>query len=201
MKYEYLKGSEKDFEGLPDWATVIVSGTSTGNKFYLEGMMPGLKYGSLLTGFESQICDIHVNSNIIAERRQITEPSWDGIGLPPVGCECEFTLGPYEPDELDDLAVKLPWPGTLVTVVSHMVTGDGNDVAVIYWDENGGGRAACLVGSCLKPTISEVDKKRDAVTSSILSALVEMPWHNEEMAKQLYSAIAAGKILGVKLED
>lgn len=197
MKYEYLKGSEKDFEGAPEWAALKTE-IETG-LFWLEGHDLGYlsrPVGGILT---TKISELPDNEKIIAERQPITEPSWDGVGLPPVGCECEFTLGPYEPDEVDELVGKLPWPGTLVTVVSHKVTGDGHNVAVIYWDEDGGGRAACLIGSCLKPIRSEADKKRDAAIESLMR-IVCGPSQASATVKKIYDAIAAGKIPGVKLE-
>lgn len=207
MKYEYLKGSEKDFEGAPAWAYYLASirgrdgcawVSHDDNKYQyirdVSGQVGREFSGSLIKWERSN------GVEIIAERQPITEPSWDGVSLPPVGCECEFTLGPYEPDEFDDLVGKLPWPGTLVTVVSHKVTGDGHDVAVIYWDDDGGGRAACLVGSCLKPIRSEADKKREAVIESLMR-IVCGPSQASATVNKLYTAIAAGKIPGVKLED
>lgn len=204
MKYEYLKGSEKDFDGAPEWATLYTSCAGE-DFFFAEFHGVGARVFDVEKKSEFKIDYAFDGSgvDVIAERRQITEPSWSGIGLPPVGCECEFTLGPYEPDEFDDLVGKLPWPGTLVTVVSHKVTGDGHDVAVIYWDEEGGGRAACLVSSCLKPIRSEADKKRDAVIKALDDWFPEYTTDIPSLyhATAMYDAIAAGSIPGVKLED
>lgn len=188
MEYKYLKGSERDFEGAPDECTKII--VVFGTKYFVIG--------------DKTSCGLQVKPSAIincmtAERQPITEPSWDGVGLPPVGCECEFTLGSYETDEFDDLVGKLPWPGTLVTVVSHKVTGDGHDVAVIYWDEDGGGRAACFVSSCLKPIRSEADKKREEVIKAMRESLGHASGLIE--VSNIYAAIASGKIPGVKLED
>ena len=210
MKYEYLKGSEKDFDGAPEWATYlaelaknksIVWVSSDDNKYKYKFDSTNSQSGM---SFEGKFINFMWEDRIeiIAERRQITDPSWDGVGMPPVGCECEFTLGPYETYEFDELVGKLPWPGTLVTVVSHKVTGDGHDVAVIYWDEDGGGRAACLVGSCLKPIRSEADKKREEAISEIASILEYRKGCSEiPLSGWIYTAIASGKIPGVKLED
>ncbi|MNH80851.1 hypothetical protein D3C73_332070 [compost metagenome] len=202
MKYEYLKGSEKDFEGAPEWATLYTSCAGE-DYFFAEFHGVGARVFDVEKKSEFKIDYAFDGSgvDVIAERRPIIEPSWDGVGLPPVGCECEFTLGPYEPDEFYDLCGKLPELGTLVNVVSHKVTGDGHNVAVIYWDEDGGGRAACLVGSCLKPISSEADMKRDAALLAMNIAVNEGDSGIEGGLEAIYDAIAAGKIPGVKLED
>lgn len=196
MKYEYLKGSEKDFEGAPEWAHQVIKSTSMYGYAFVDEFDYMCKYQSKEHPYDVGNISNPALWKVIAERRPITEPSWGGVGLPPVGSECEFTLGPYDPDEFDDL---LPELGTLVNVVSHKVTGDGHNVAVIYWDEDGGGRAACLVGSCLKPISSEADKKRDAAVESLMR-IVCSPSQASATVNKIYDAIAAGKIPGVKLE-
>lgn len=93
MKYEITKGSEKDFEGAPEWARFRTS------SYFFEGFSEGLRWGYIPSGCnfvsnhgvwrnaESPF-QHHINK-VIAERRPITEPVWDGEGLPPVGVECE----------------------------------------------------------------------------------------------------------------
>lgn len=152
MKYKYLKGSEKDFDGAPEWAMVAIK------------------------------CSGHV----IAERQPILEPSWDGVGLPPAGCECEYVFN----DSSWGVVKVIGYDGDRVVFKPSGAT----YYAIAPSNKN-----------IFLPIRSEADKKRDAVTSSILSALVDIladvPWSNEEMSKQMYDAIAAGKIPGVKLED
>lgn len=177
MKYEYLKGSEKDFECAPEWATVIASGTSSGHKFYLEGMMPGLKYGSLLTGLESQIYDIHVNSNIIAERRPIIEPSWDGVGLPPVGSKVEW------------MSDKYGWLGGTIAAYDERYP----NVAIIRHNDG-------YTGCHRNEIRTHADKKRDAAVESLMR-IVCSPSQAYAIVNKIYDAIAAGKIPGVKLVD
>lgn len=95
MKYEITKGSEKDFEGAPEWALL-----KTGC-YYFEGLDEGLRWaffssvsgiiiqeGSWL-GCEDGIFNQH-RRGIIAERRPITETVWDGEWLPPVGALCRY---------------------------------------------------------------------------------------------------------------
>lgn len=129
-----------------------------------------------------------------------SKQEWDGVGLPPVGCVCEFTFGPYEPEELYDIGLETPEQGTVVNVVSHKVTGDGTNVAIIYWDKDGGGRAACIVGSCLKPLSTDADKRRDAAIESLMR-IVCGPSQASATVNKIYDAIAAGKIPDVKLGD
>jgi hypothetical protein len=210
MKYEYLKGSEKDFEGAPEWATHVIEHKEGNQRAFAE------KFDYMCRAVYAADAELYPDSKtvianptmwiVIADRELVDveftgKTPWDGVGLPPVGCECEFTLGPYEPYEFDELVGKLPWPGTLVTVVSHKVTGDGHDVAVIYWDEDGGGLAACLVGSCLKPIRSGADKKRDAALLAMNIAVNEGESGVIGGVVAIYDAIAAGKIPGVNLED
>ena len=125
---------------------------------------------------------------------------WDGVGLPPVGCECEFTFGPYESDEFDGSCGETPKEGSIVNVVAHKTTSHGNKVAVVYWDDAGAGRAMCLIGPCLKPTRSEADKKRDAAIESLMR-IVCGPSQASATVNKIYDAIASGKIPGVTLED
>lgn len=100
MTWEYLIGSEKDFEGAPDWAdTVILDGNA--EKVFV-GCVDGFNLG----------CDERsphhwYNFNIsfvgakIAQRKKVLLQKWDGVGLPPVGCECEALI-PY----LDEMQRK-----------------------------------------------------------------------------------------------
>lgn len=39
--WKYLKGSEKDFEGAPEWATMLVSGGEFVGKWFLESFVAG----------------------------------------------------------------------------------------------------------------------------------------------------------------
>ncbi|MFS7382873.1 hypothetical protein AB6870_12410 [Rahnella inusitata] len=98
MKYEITKGSEKDFEGAPEWARFRTS------SYFFEGFSEGLRWGYIPSGCnfvsnhgvwrnaESPF-QHHIN-NVIAERRPITEPVWDGEDLPPVGSTFDMRLKP-----------------------------------------------------------------------------------------------------------
>lgn len=116
---------------------------------------------------------------------------WSGDGLPPVGAKVEFFINPklgYRNDWIPDV-------GTEMEVVAHRTTTDDNDVAVCYWDDGGAGRSCCFVPESIKPLRSEADKKRDEAINS----LTEFTPRGD--ACDIYNAIAAGKIPGVKLGD
>ncbi len=76
MKYEYLKGSEKDFEGAPEWATLL---TKTGGQmFFVEKHEARARVLNVDTGEEDKIDKspmpgLFDNIKIIAERRPITD--------------------------------------------------------------------------------------------------------------------------------
>lgn len=96
MKCEITKGSEKDFEGAPEWAEVKTR-TDVG-EFWLEKHCLGGRSQLIGHDYTVEISSFPSKEEIIAERRPITEPvvnqqlttEWDGEGLPPEGVECEW---------------------------------------------------------------------------------------------------------------
>lgn len=126
---------------------------------------------------------------------------WGGVGMPPIGQRVIFFLNPC----FDYDKEIVPPEGTEMEVVAHKKTSDGNEVAVCYWDKNGGGMAVCLVPDSLMPGKSEADKKRDEAIKKIVSAICgEIPDTGmataAKYAVRTYDAIAAGKIPGVRIE-
>jgi len=140
MKYKIIKGSEKDFDGAPEWAMQVATCRDDEDMFFVDefdymcryqrksstanGRIsnptfwkviaerrpitdPELKpiYGDGIhddTEALQQRIDMGIDINdIIVEKgkvfnissslqlKTITEPVWDGEGLPPVGVECE----------------------------------------------------------------------------------------------------------------
>lgn len=128
------------------------------------------------------------------------KPEWNGEGLPPVGAKVEFFINPklgYSNDWIPDA-------GTEMEVVAHKTTTDGNDVAVCYWDEGGAGRSYCLVPESLKQLRTEAERKRDEAIEEMLKIATMHTTKSlglDLALNSIYSAIAAGKIPGVKLED
>lgn len=94
MKWEILKGSEKDFDGAPEWATMLL--LHIGGRFaFSEAVSKGSRRTDLYdVGVDAEITS-PAHFQIIAERRPITEPDvsqqvtneWSGDRLPPAGVE------------------------------------------------------------------------------------------------------------------
>lgn len=94
MTWEYLIGSEKDFEGAPEWATQCVWTDKGGDSFLYWLNQKTKTIYSPFWHMEPSCWneEYGLRNYIKAERRQITAQSWDGSGLPPVGCECEALI-------------------------------------------------------------------------------------------------------------
>lgn len=91
--------------------------------------------------------------------KQYEAMGWDGTGLPPVGTDVEFTIGTYDIET--DFDGILPAEGEIVEVIAHKTTSDGNDVAVVYWDDKGAGRSACFAPGRLRPLRTEAERAID----------------------------------------
>lgn len=186
MKYEYLKGSEKDFEGAPEWAHQVIKSTSIYGYAFVDEFDYMCKYQA-----RENPCDIGniVNPSVwkvIAERRPITEPSWNGAGLPPVGCECEVL---YDTVRDEWFLAKIIGHDN-GSVVGRWLNGDGLYSLFDY------SHASCS----FRPIRTEADKKRDAVIESLMR-IVCGPSQASATVNKIYDAIASSKIHGVKLED
>lgn len=178
MKYKYLKGSEKDFEGAPEWASEVIESTSIYGHAFVDCFDYMCKYQS-----KGNPCDTGNIINptlwkVVAKRRQITEPSWDGIGLPPVGAKVEW------------MSDKYGWLGGTIAAYDEKYP----SIAIIRHND---GYIGCNRGEIR----TEADKKRDAVIEFITGAIDSHGVDPLNSAKFIYDAIAAGKVPGVKLED
>lgn len=170
MKYEIMKGNEKDFEGATDEALFVLQLFSTID--YSVDMKATID-GQSLTPHDFQY--------IIAERRPITEPVWSGEGLPPVGTKCEVQT-----------SSNSPW----------------FECEIVYSGESGaafistkGNSIGCVDDSCtdfFRPIRSPEDVARDEAIKAMREALGHAAGLIE--VRNIYRAIAAGKIPGVKLE-
>nr|DAK90737.1 MAG TPA: hypothetical protein [Caudoviricetes sp.] len=110
--------------------------------------------------------------------------SWNGEGLPPVGCEVEYisngsSWGKVKVIGLDGEKVVIRPSGEIY----YAITPSNKDVFI--------------------PLRTEADKKRDAALDAIYGAIASAKReHNRsDEADEVYKAIAAGKIPGVKLDD
>lgn len=112
------------------------------------------------------------------------KPAWNGEGLPPVGCECEF------------ISNDTSWG------VVRVIGMDDDKVVIkpsgeIYYGIAPSNRQV------FRPLRTESERKHEAVLESICAVLemVAQDYKRKDEAKLIYEAIAAGKIPGVKLED
>lgn len=113
------------------------------------------------------------------------KPAWNGEGLPPVGCECEF------------ISNDTSWG------VVRVIGMDDDKVVIkpsgeIYYGITPSNRQV------FRPLRTEADKKRDAAAEAIdfyMPEFITDTPNDFYHAKKIYDAIAAGKIPGVKLED
>lgn len=117
---------------------------------------------------------------------------WSGDGLPPAGCQCEYQYKVHGSE----------WcPLECVAVDGKAVFGWSNNTPVALRSNTHN----------FRPLRSEVDKKREEAIMSLAKAGVAAPFKYGEklsdgqllgsMWYELYDAIAAGKVRGVKLED
>lgn len=112
------------------------------------------------------------------------KPAWNGEGLPPVGCECEYisngtSWGKVKVIGLDGEKIVIRPSGEIY----YAITPSNKDVFI--------------------PFLTEAERKHEAVLESICAVLemVAQDYKREDEAKLIYEAIAAGKIPGVKLDD
>lgn len=161
MKYEIIKGSGKDFEGVPVNVLTL---------YRFAGHID--LHGSLLPSIYTHISG---KTETIAERRPISEPVWDGEGLPPVGVECEILWN-------DD------W-------VKCVVKAYGKE-QLIFKAEGSREWAGHIKNYKFRPIRSPEDVARNEAIDSIQAKLLL----RREVAIDFYDAIAAGEITGVKLE-
>lgn len=112
------------------------------------------------------------------------KPAWNGVGVPPVGCECEYisngtSWGKVKVIGLDGEKIVIRPSGEIY----YAITPSNKDVFI--------------------PFRTESERKHEAVLESICAVLemVAQDYKRSDEAKLIYEAIAAGKIPGVKLDD
>lgn len=110
-------------------------------------------------------------------------PVWNGEGQPPVGVECECSRCGDE------------WQSCKILFAS-------NQIVVVKLKESGMDDAYNIGDVTFRPIRSEADRKRDDICDKIYGAMINAKRkdNRSDMAEEIYDAIAAGKIPGVKLE-
>lgn len=197
INWKYTKGSEKDFDGAPDWVNYRVEGT-LGFEYYVGEMVEGGYFVPCSRPLQepSKMTGLFKKCSIAAQREPVT--AWGGEGIPPVGVECEF----FRWGNLGYIDEITPDDGTIVEIVAHKVSHDGNNVAVAFWHKDGGCRSSCFVAKSFRPIKSESERRRSETLDKIYGAMLkaERGGNRADMADCVYDAIAAGKIPHVKLE-
>lgn len=74
--WEYVKGSEADFKGAPDSATVLIGGDGLAQEYWAESFNKGAKYGScyMVTNGQAlggEMDSIYNKGEVIAQRRKV----------------------------------------------------------------------------------------------------------------------------------
>lgn len=110
---------------------------------------------------------------------QTPAPVWSGEGLPPVGCVCERS-----------------WAGDKWLQCKIIFAGDDIVVVKLATRE----AAYHLSDVRFRPIRSEADRKRDE-SLRVIYEILDAGTSTKQDAADIYDAIAAGKIPGVKLED
>lgn len=117
------------------------------------------------------------------------KPAWNGEGMPPVGCECEYSLN----------AGKTWWKCKIDYIVGTqgvvMLCDTFEGVQYVKFSSYGGTLK-------FRPIRTEEERKRERICDAIYGALTkaERQHNRSDEAEAVYDAIAAGKIPGVKLE-
>ena len=118
------------------------------------------------------------------------KPAWNGEGLPPVGCECEYldNNGKWYP-------VTIKYASDQIIVISCITkildVEQGTEIA----------KDIIIDKPQFRQLRTEAERKRDAAIEAMQSEYDEGDnWIYSEY-EIIYDAIAAGKIPGVKLDD
>lgn len=163
MKYEIIKGSEKDFEGAPEGTLYVLH--CTGSNYHSVDMM------RTLCGLD--LCDSD-HQYIIAERRPITEPAWNGEGVPCVGQKVMTKSGEG--------------------IIDYVGSG-----VIVYSNNDGQWSIRC---DSLDYSLSAIRSPEDMARDEFVKALVDFDNHRQtfgvdKLYGEIYDAIAAGKIPGI----
>lgn len=216
----YLRLSHEELCLASDWATAIITreqyeaalaaknegwiewrggrppvdqDTMVDIKFSTGGIVYGVeaeKYYWLRTGREYDIIAyrLHHPQEALQDKadlnecaRQDSAPVWNGEGLPPVGCFCEV-------EDLDGMLVY--GQGESGEVIAHV-----ENTAVIRMSYGLG----CFEAGFLRPLHTEAERKRDEAIR-VIYEILDAGTSTKQDAADIYDAIAAGKIPGVKLE-
>ncbi len=141
------------------------------------------------------LVDMQVNKELESAKNAAIAASkteWDGEGLPPAGCECEFN------------AYDRGWEKCVVLYVSEYT-------ALLRTDRASDPEEAFIPEDVdFRPIRSEADKKRENGVLSLAKAAGAMPFRYGETLSdgtllgyswyELYDKIAAGEVAGIRID-
>lgn len=149
----------------------------------------GKVYGPIahqLVRKQNQPCELEIvtRNQYEAALAAAQQPAWDGEGLPPVGCECEFYKHSFPTwakgliKYASDYTVVIEQAGHVGEIIGHPVNFE------------------------FRPIRTEAERKREEAINKIQSHchVDHRAPISAGQAIALYDAIAAGKIPGVKIE-
>lgn len=128
---------------------------------------------------DREIVDIEQYEAALAASQQ---PAWNGEGLPPVGCECEYNA--YDRSGDNWKKVKILYSSTEYVI------------AIIDGYES----SLSTTPGLFRSLCTEAERKRDEATHAMASAPKPCGHAIYGICCEIYDAIAAGKIPYVKLE-
>lgn len=176
MTWEYLIGSEKDFEGAPDWCThsslmfwLMDSSIKLGNKYQMKGADSTNTHNEHNSVIGSKI-------GIIAQRRKRKSNQWHGVGLPPVGCECEALI-PYRDEPLSRWRkVRVICLGDEFNAAGELIVVDLEDITPHWTDE-------------FRPLRTKEQIERDEAVKDMVYFLEDAPLTSwEDIAGRIFDA-------------
>ena len=156
----------------------------------------GWFHDDLCEDHRRQHCDAEVKVNQRQYEAALSaskNPEWNGEGLPPVGCKCDW----QDRNTKKWMPVRVVYSSEWVTVIREDKPSDPVELAI----ENYGDKSRCQ----FRPLRSEADRKRDEAASSIQSLFdsYNEDVGNDELARfgeRLLQKIAGGKIPGIRIE-
>lgn len=181
MTWEYLIGSEKDFEGAPDWCTHV----SRSNEYGLlswemdSRAIAGNKYqwvGKDRSTMEYADGINNVKLDIAFQRRKRKSTEWNGEGLPPVGCVCEALIT-YRDDPLRQWRkVKVVCSGDEFGAADELIVVDLENSHPCWTDE-------------FRPLRTKEQIERDDAVKEITGLIEATPWRKwEKIAECIFDA-------------
>ena len=117
-----------------------------------------------------------------------SKSEWDGEGLPPVGCECEYKdtrTGEWMP-------VDIKYSSSQIVVFSGRIRFRESAVEI--------SKDVVIDNPQFRPIRSEADKKKEEAIKAIDDAQSQVFDQDSTFSEYLYDTIAAGKIPHIRIE-